>query len=180
MILHNIIFEFFLKLRILRALTCTLYLKNISFPGEMSSYFMSGQISPDYTEKIAHFRWKCPLKKCAPHFYRRWYHKTNSISGKMSSAKMFGTTSRLYHRITSIFGKMSTSFLFATSFLRIIPINYLISCKNVHDFVVRTISSDYIWNIAHFWEKCKHQRCHYNFLQIIPEKLSYFACIVTC
>ena len=120
-----------------------LYRKYNAFPGKMSSYFMSGQISPDYTEKIAHFRWKCPLKKCVPHFYRRWYHKT-----------------------TSIYGKMSTSILFATSFLQIIPINYLILCKNVHDFFVRTISSDYTWKLSHFKQKCLHLFCRLHFSSV--------------
>jgi len=142
LILHNIIFEFFLKLRILRVLTCTLYLKNISFPGEMSSYFMSGQISPDYTEKIAHFRWKCPVLRCSEH-----------LPDYISELHQF---------------RVKCPRVFCSQhLLQIIPVNYLILCKNVHDFFVYTISSDYIWNIAHFWEKCKHQRCHYNFLQII-------------
>ena len=141
MILHNIIFEFFLKLRILRALTCTLYLKNISFPGEMSSYFMSGQISPDYTEKIAHFRWKCPVLRCSEQLpdYITELHR------------FLGKCPRV---------------LCSQHLLQIIPINYLILCKNVHDFYVRTISSDYTWKLSHFKQKCLHLFCRLHFSSV--------------
>ena len=117
--------------------------KIMHFPVKCPVILCPDKLLPDYTEKIAHFRWKCPLKKCAPHFYRRWYHKT-----------------------TSIYGKMSTSILFATSFLQIIPINYLILCKNVHDFYVRTISSDYTWKLSHFKQKCLHLFCRLHFSSV--------------
>lgn len=43
------------KLEVSRAFIRTLYFKNISLPGKMSSYFMSGQLSPDYIIKTTIF-----------------------------------------------------------------------------------------------------------------------------
>ena len=119
------------------------YRKNTSFFGENVHYKNVHHIfPPDDTTKILQFKVKCPVLRCS-----------EQLPDYITELHRF-------------LGKCPRVFC-SQHLLQIIPINYLISCKNVHDFVVRTISSDYIWNIAHFWEKCKHQRCHYNFLPII-------------
>ena len=105
--------------------------------------------------------------------------KSSDSSNSHKKKREVIRTSRSYQEITSFYAKMSTTFLCA-QFLPIIPENYHNLSKSVYIFFVDYIFPQYIWNIAHFWEKCKHQRCHYNFLPIISEKLPYFLCIVMC
>ena len=119
-----------------------------------------------YTSKISHFPIKCPVILCPDillpsiskkqHFfgenvhYKNVYHifppdDTTKILQFKVKCPVLRCSEQLPDYITELhrfLGKCPRVFC-SQHLLQIIPVNYLILCKNVHDFFVYTISSDY-------------------------------------